>query len=69
MTTLVEQDKPKPKYYTEKQKEYMRKYREKKGSYTEGQKKAIYKYNARIREEAKKYRELQLSGLITISKY
>ena len=31
-------EKPKPKYYTEKHKEYMRNYRAKHGSYTEGQK-------------------------------
>ena len=37
----IEQEKPKPKYYTEKHKEYMRTYRKLHGSYSETQKKAI----------------------------
>ena len=48
-----EQTLPKPKYYTEKHREYVRKYREKHGSYSDAQKQAIYKYNKRIKEEAK----------------
>ena len=53
-----------PKYYTEKHKEYMRKYRAKTGSYTESQKRSILKYNARIKQEAKLYRELLKNGFV-----
>ena len=63
----IEQDKPVPKYYTEKHKEYMRKYRAKHGSYSDAQKQSIYKYNTRIKEEAKKFRELQKNGLIPVT--
>jgi len=66
-TVDIQQDTPKPKYYNEKQKEYMRTYRAKHGSYTDAQKKSIYKYNDRIKEEAKKYRELQKNSTIPIS--
>ena len=62
-----EQPKPKPKYYTEKNREYMRKYREKHGSYSNAQKQSIYKYNARIKEEAKQFRELKKNSLLPIS--
>ena len=58
-------DQEKPKYYTEKSKEYMRAYRAKHGSYTEMQKKAIKKYTDRIKHEAKLYREFHKKGLIT----
>jgi len=64
---IEEKEKPKPKYYTEKHREYMRTYRAKHGSYTDGQKQSIYKYNNRIKEEAKKFRELQKNGLIPVS--
>ncbi len=62
-----EEANPKAKYYTEKNREYMRKYRAKHGSYTDTQKQSIYKYNARIKEEAKQYRELKKNGLIPVS--
>ena len=67
VTNENEQTKTTPKYYTEKNKEYMRRYRAKKGTYTDAQKQSIYKYNARIKEEAKQYRELMKKGLIPIS--
>jgi len=52
----------------EKRKEYMKTYREKHGgTYTQAQKNAIYKYNARIKEEAKKFREYQKNNLISVS--
>ena len=57
-------EKPKPKYYTDKHKIYMRTYRAKYGSYTETQKKAIKKYTQGLKEDAKKLRELQAKGLI-----
>ena len=63
--SVVEDLKPKTK--EERQKEYMKRYREKHGAYTEAQKKAIYKYNARIKEEAKKFREIQKNNAISVS--
>ena len=58
------EEKPKPKYFTEKHKEYMRRYRERYGSYTEVQKKAIKKYVNNMRQDAKHYRELLSKGAI-----
>ena len=60
------EEKAKPKYYNEKHKEYMRKYRAKYGSYTEVQKKAIKKYTDRIKQEAKLYRELTSKGVVSV---
>ena len=52
----------------EKRKEYMKTYREKHGgTYTQAQKNAIYKYNNRIKKEAKQFREYQKNNLITVS--
>ena len=64
----TEQVKPKPKYYTEKHRDYMRKYRAKLDTtYTDAQKKSIKKYSDRIKQEAKLYRELQVKGLVPVS--
>ena len=57
-------EKPKRKCYTEKHKLYMREYRAKNGSYTETQKAAIKKYQQRIQQEAKQFRELQAYGFV-----
>ena len=62
------EEKQKPKYYTEKHKEYMRKYRAQHGSYTEVQKKAIKKYVDKMRQDAKLYRELISKGVVTDQK-
>ena len=62
----IDQEKPKPKYYTEKNKEYMRTHRQKHGSYTETQRKAIKKYTDRVKQ-AKLYRELQQKGIISVN--
>ena len=57
-------EKPKRKGYTEKHKLYMREYRAKNGSYRDAQKASIKKYQQRIKQEAKQFRELQAKGLI-----
>ena len=53
----------------EKRKEYMKTYREKhNGTYTISQKNAIYKYNNKIKEQAKQFREyIKNNNLITVS--
>ena len=60
-----QEQKPKKKTYTEKQKNAIYAYRKRQGTtYTASQKQYIYNYNAKIREYAKKYKELLNNGLV-----
>gem|GEM_PF-6491160 len=66
--TLEIQGKPKNKYYTEKHKEYMRKYREKKTeAYVTCQRQAARKHQANIRRQAKQFQKLEQLGLVPVS--
>ena len=64
---FIEEEKPKNKYYTEKNREYMRRYREKKTeAYVTCQREASKKHQAKIREQAKHNRKIVELGLVTI---
>lgn len=68
MSDIKIEDKPKNKYYNEKSKEYMRKYRAKRtDAYLECTRSSSKKYQDKIRYQAKEYQKLLEIGLLPIS--
>ena len=66
-TEIIPSETPKKKTYTEAQKNAIYAYRKRQGTtYTPKQKQCIYNYNAKIRDYAKKYKELMNKGLLPI---
>ena len=70
MSNLIEikqEEKPKKKTYTEAQKKAIYAYRKRQGTtYTSSQKQNSYNYNAKIREYARKYKELMDKNLLPL---
>ncbi len=64
---FIDEEKPKNKYYSDKHREYMRRYREKKTeAYVTCQREASKRHQAKIRDQAKKYLKMVELGLVPI---